>query len=105
MTLGSNRFAAGDIMRFSLSHRRVVIGHSVTVKITAASGEAIARVLTRLDGSKLGDDRLNPSEVQYERIFERAGGAGPGQEHTLTVSATNDDGETHNASLRWQDTL
>jgi hypothetical protein len=92
-------------MRFSLSHKRVVIGHSISVKVTATGGETIARVVSRLDGSKLGDDRLKPPEVQYERIFEQAGGAGPGQQHTLAVSATNDQGETQTASLRWQDTV
>lgn len=92
-------------MRFSLNHRRVVIGHSISVKVVASGSERIVRVLTRLDGSKLGEDRLTPGEVQYERIFERAGGAGPGQEHTLMVSATDADGETRTASLRWQDTL
>jgi hypothetical protein len=92
-------------MRFTLNRKRVVIGHSVSVKVAAASGEVIARVVTRLDGTKLGDDRLSPNEVQYERIFEQAGGAGPGREHTLIVSATNDAGETRTASLRWQDTV
>jgi len=92
-------------MRFSLNHRRVVIGHSISVKVVGAAKEMIARVVTRLDGSKLGDDRLNPNELQYERIFEQAGGAGPGREHTLIVSATNDQGQTQTASLRWQDTV
>jgi hypothetical protein len=92
-------------MRFSLNHRRVVIGHSISVKVVATGSERISRVVTRLDGSRLADDRLIPAEVQYERIFEQAGGAGPGQEHTLIVSGTDADGETRTASLRWQDTL
>jgi hypothetical protein len=92
-------------MRFSLSQKRVVIGHQITVKVTAASGETITRVVTTLDGSKLGDDRLTPSEVQYERIFEQAGGGGPGQRHALLVAASNDRGENQNASLRWRDAV
>lgn len=92
-------------MRFALAHNRVLIGHQVTVKVTAASGETIARVVTVLDGSRLGDDRLDPAEVQYERVFEQAGGAGPGQRHALLVTATNDAGVHQTASRRWQDVV
>ena len=92
-------------MRFSLNHRRVVIGHSLSIKVTATGDETIARVVTRLDSSRVGDDRLDPNEVQYERVFEQTGGAGPGREHVLVVTATNADGRSQTASLRWQDTV
>jgi hypothetical protein len=92
-------------MRFSLAHKRMVIGHRVTVKVVAASGEAIERVVTRLDGRRLGDDRLTPAEIQYERLFEQVGGAGPGTDHVLLVTATNADNESRSASLRWTDTV
>jgi hypothetical protein len=92
-------------MRFSLSHRRVVIGHRIAVKVTAAKNEEIDRVITKLDGRKLGDERLTPAEVQYERVYEQVGAAGPGTEHVLLVSATNSDGDTRAASLRWTDTM
>jgi hypothetical protein len=92
-------------MRFSLSHERMVIGHRITAKVSTASDEAITRVLTKLDGRKLGDDKLSPAEVQYVRVFEQVGGAGPSQDHVLLVSATNDDGATQTASLRWTDTI
>jgi hypothetical protein len=90
-------------MRFSLSHKRVVIGHKITVKVTANAGELVAKVVTELDGRKLGTDALRPAEVQYERIFDQAGGGGPGQNHVLKVRATNADGETQIASRRWND--
>jgi hypothetical protein len=83
----------------------VVIGHRITVKVVAAGSEEIERVVTRLDGRVLGDDRLTPPEAQYERIFEQVGGAGPGQDHVVLVSATDGDGETRNASQRWTDTV
>jgi hypothetical protein len=92
-------------MRFSLSQKRVVIGHRIEVKVVAASGETIERVVSRLDGSRLGDDRLDPPEVQYERVFEGVGGAGPGRDHVLLVSGTNDARGTQTASLRWTDTV
>jgi hypothetical protein len=92
-------------VRFSLSHERMVIGHRISVKIVAASDEVIVRVVTKLDGRKLGDDQLTPAEVQYERSFEQVGGAGPGQDHVLLVSATDSDGSARSASRRWTDTV
>ena len=45
-------------------------------KVVAGSKEEIERVVTKLDGRRLGDDRLAPAEVQYQRVFEQAGAAG-----------------------------
>ena len=90
-------------MRFSLSHRRALIGHDVTVKVTAAAKETIARVTTELDGRTLARDALAPPEVQYERAFHQVGGGGPGQHHVLSVQATSAEGKPAVASLRWND--
>lgn len=90
-------------MRFSLSHRRALIGHELTVKVTASAKETIARVTTTLDGRGLAKDSLSPPEVQYERSFHQVGGAGPGLQHVLVVHATNGEGEQAVASLRWND--
>ena len=90
-------------MRFSLKSQRALVGHHVTVKVTANAGEAIAKVATELDGRRLGRDVLAPPEAQYERIFHQVGGGGPGQEHVLVLRATNSDGETAVASRRWND--
>ena len=92
-------------MRFTLAHKRMVIGHRITVKVVAASGEEIERVVTKLDGRRLGDDRLAPAEVQYQRVYEQAGAAGPGSDHVLLVTATNGDNEKRTAGLRWTDTV
>jgi len=59
-------------MRFSLSHRRALIGHDVTVKVTAAAKEAIARVTTELDGRTI---KVN---VAQERSREGGGRGGGG---------------------------
>jgi hypothetical protein len=90
-------------MRFSLSNKRALIGHKITVRVTAGAREAIAKVATELDGRKLGTDGLRPAEVHYERIFEQVGGGGPGQDHVLRVRATDTEGETRVASRRWTD--
>jgi hypothetical protein len=90
-------------MRFSLGQRRATIGHTITVKVTASAKEEIARVVITLDGRRLEAETLSPPEVQFERIFNQIGGAGPGQRHVLTVTATNTDGATRAASRRWND--
>jgi hypothetical protein len=83
----------------------MVIGHRISVKVTAASKEEIERVAIKLDGRKLADDRLTPAEIQYQRVFEQVGGGGPGTDHVLVARGTNTDGETRTASLRWTDTV
>ena len=90
-------------MRFSLGQKRATVGHTITVKVTAGSKEEISRVVITLDGRKLESETLSPPEVQFERVFNQVGGAGPGQRHVLTVKATNTDGQTRVASRRWND--
>lgn len=90
-------------MRFSLSQRRALMGHDITVKVTASTREEIARVTTELDGRRLARDVLGPPEAQYARVFRQVGGGGPGQQHVLTVHGANTDGKTSVASLRWND--
>lgn len=90
-------------MRFSLTQRRALVGHDITVKVTAGAKEEIANVTTELDGRRLARDVLGPAEAQYERIFHQVGGAGPGQNHVLTVRAATSDGSSAVASRRWND--
>lgn len=90
-------------MRFTLSQRRALMGHDITVKVTAGAKEEIARVATELDGRWLARDVLGPPETQYVRVFHQVGGGGPGQQHVLTVHATDTDGKTSVASRRWND--
>jgi len=90
-------------MRFSLSQKRATMGHTIAVKITASANEVLKRVAITLDGRKIETETLVPPEVQYERVFNQVGGAGPGQDHVLIVKATNTDGQTMVASRRWND--
>lgn len=92
-------------MRFLLRQKRAMIGHAITVKVTAGANEEIKRVAISLDGRKLGSEILSPPEVQFERVFNQVGGAGPGQDHILMVRATNTDGDTQVASHRWNDVV
>ena len=90
-------------MRFVLRQKRATIGHTITVRVTASSGEEIKRVAVSLDGRKLASETLSPPEIQFECVFNQVGGAGPGRDHVLLVKATNTDGETKVASHRWND--
>ena len=92
-------------MRFLLKQKRAMIGHTITVKVTASANEEIKRVAISLDGRKIDSENLSPPEVQFERIFNQVGGAGPGQDHVLIVRATNTEGETKVASHRWNDVV
>jgi len=90
-------------MRFLLRQKRAMIGHTITIKVTAGSTEEIKRVAISLDGRKIDSEILSPPEVQFERVFNQVGGGGPGRNHVLTVRATNTEGDTKVASLRWND--
>ena len=92
-------------MRFLLRQKRAMIGHTITVKVTAGTTEEIKRVAISFDGRKIDSEILSPPEVQFERIFNQIGGGGPGRSHVLTVRATNTEGDTKVASLRWNDVV
>ena len=86
----------------SASAELVAIARAALANPAYEAGE-IARVVITLDGRKLETETLSPPEVQFERVLNQIGGAGPGQRHVLTVKATNTDGDTRVASRRWND--
>ena len=90
-------------MKFTQNHVRALIGNDISVSVEADDGKTIQRVRTELDGFDLADDQLaNPSD-SYERSFLHAGTAGSGTEHTLVVSAEQNDGTTHSSTSIWVD--
>ena len=90
-------------MKFTVQHAREVIGQHIDVLVIAESGETIASVTTTLDGSELANDSLDSTSVSYHRIFDQAGSAGSGMEHTLVVHATDSKGGEQSATEKWQD--
>jgi hypothetical protein len=90
-------------MKFTISHARALSGNDISVKVEVDNEKGIASVLTRLDGFQIANDVLaTPSDV-YEHAFPGIGTAGIGTEHTLIVSATLEDGNTHSATSIWSD--
>lgn len=90
-------------MKIEITHKRVPIGNDITVKVSAENKERISFVQTKLDRFSIGNDRLSPPNVSYERIFPKQGSASPGRRHTVTVKVRDQDGNDHNATHKWTD--
>lgn len=92
-------------MKFTLTHARAVIGNDIKVSVEADDGKEIRRVLTILDGFQIADDQLVQTSDSYERTFLGVGNAGPNVDHTLVVSAEQDDSKTHSSTSIWTDSI
>jgi hypothetical protein len=92
-------------MKFNLNHTRSSIGNDIVVNVEADRGNTIQRVRTELDGFEISNDILkNPSD-SYTRTFPTVGSASPGMEHTLVVSAEQDDAKVHSSTCIWNDSI
>ena len=89
-------------MQFSLGHDKAATGHDISVGVTGENGQLIAQVVTEYDASQLGNDQLQPAARQYARSWVRKGMAGPGQEHSVRVVATDQNGNQENAVTKWE---
>lgn len=92
-------------MKFTLNHKRDIIGNEIFVKVVREKEQLISAIETELDGFVLGIDRLGDPSVQVERSFRQAGVAGPGDEHTLVVRATDTEGNKEAATRIWVDQM
>ncbi len=89
-------------MQFTIEHWKAAIGHDIKVAVTGENGQLIARVIAEYDSSQIGDDQLEPPANQYGRSWTKKGSAGPGQQHTLRVLATDPTGKQENAVEKWE---
>lgn len=89
-------------MLFEVDHAQVASGHDITVKVTAEAGERIARVVTRLDGSTLGDNQMANLCTVYTRMFAGKG-TYPANAHELLVVATDGHGVERESHTYWDD--
>jgi len=90
-------------MKFTISHKRAISGNDIKVVVEREGQQVISQVETRLDVAPLGNDQLNPPSVIYTRQFGQAGTAGPGQEHTLIVTAYDEERNPQSATYKWRD--
>jgi hypothetical protein len=90
-------------MKFSIQHRRSIVGNDIDVSIEAGGDQVISHVTTTLDGFDIGDDELDPPCASYERQFLQAGDASPHLEHELVVTVRDTQGKNTSADRRWED--
>ena len=88
-------------MKIDATHARAIRGFLITVSVQAADSQVIQQVTTTLDGQQLGSD--SPSAESYNRSFNQVGFAGPGESHTLTVVAVDDQADEHRSVSNWVD--
>ena len=89
-------------MQFTIEHSKAAVGHDITVAVTRDNAQQIVRVITEYDSSQLGDDQLKPPANQYRRSWVKKGLSGPGQQHSLRVVATDQNGNQENAVEKWE---
>jgi hypothetical protein len=89
-------------VKIEISHSSALIGHDITVAVTAEGGERIAHVKTDFNGRTIGNDPLSPPNSWYKREFLQQGGITPGVTHKVVVEATSTTGK-ETASLIWTD--
>lgn len=91
-------------MQFVATHQRVFSGNNISVQVNAGSNESIQSVEVDLDGSTLDSQDCEPGTESYTRDFSDVGSASPGEDHTVVVKATDQNGTPHSATMRWTDT-
>lgn len=92
-------------MHFSVTHNRAPIGQNISVSVAADGSETISSVDVELDGFTLDDYEAPPGTQSYEKDFNGVGDASPGQDHTLTVSAEDQNGNPHSSATQWTDAM
>lgn len=89
-------------MQFILAHQRQSLGQQITVTVLAGPGQSVTQVTTQFDGFTLADDSLPPGSVHYERTFDDQS-AHSGDDHTLVVTALDQNQNPESATKKWTD--
>jgi len=95
----------GGVMKFSLKHTRAGAGTDLDVAVTGDGTQQITQLHTEYDGFVLADDDLSPPAGSFERAFSQVGDGGPGNQHKLAVTATDDKGKQERAASAWVDNV
>ncbi len=90
-------------MNITTRHSRAFIGNDIEVAIAADANEIIRTVTVVLDGFTLAEFEAQEGTQGYDRIFPQAGDAGPGEDHSLVVTVTEQDGRLHSSTTQWTD--
>lgn len=90
-------------MKFSIQHRRSVMGNDIDVAVDSEGDNLISHVTTTLDGFDIGDDELDSPCASYQRQFLQAGDTSPHLAHKLAVQVRDMQGKTIAAEALWED--
>lgn len=90
-------------MQFSITHTRGFVGSNITVSVQAQEKEFIRSVNVDFDGDDLDDYQAPDATQSYTREFTGVGDAGPGAEHTLIVTAIDQNQTPHSSTTQWTD--
>lgn len=89
-------------MKITITHQRAVVGNDITVGADDDE-KLVGRVETKLDGFVIGDDRLNPPNISYDRTFVQQGSYSPHTDHCVEVVAEDGTGKAFYKTHRWTD--
>ncbi len=92
-----------EAMKFIVTHARAYMGSNIAVEVVADPKETIGSVAVALDGTELDAYSVGPGTELYRQEFLAVGAGGPGTNHTLIVTARDDDGQPHSSVTRWTD--
>lgn len=90
-------------MKFNVTHARAFQGSNISVGVSADSGETIRSVSVKLDGFEVSAEDLADGTTDYEKDLSAVGDAGPGMDHELIVTATDQKLTPQHATREWTD--
>jgi hypothetical protein len=92
-------------MKIAVIHTRAFEGTDITVSVQAEGGEGLRSVNVGFDGDTLDDEQFDPGTDSWSRSFSGVGQAGPGDDHSLIVTAVGESGKPHTSITRWTDAM
>jgi hypothetical protein len=90
-------------MKFNVTHARAFQGNNISVGITAEGAETIRSVNVKLDGFDIESEDVSDGTTDYQRDFNTVGDAGPGMDHTLFVTAMDQNLNSKSKTYEWTD--
>jgi hypothetical protein len=92
-------------MKITATHTRAFVGTDISVSVECDAHESLGSIDVEYDGDTLDETSFDPGTDSYTRSFSQVGQAGPGDDHTLTVTASDAEGKPHTSVTRWTDTI
>jgi len=91
-------------MKFAVTNARAFMGNNISVDICAEGDESIRSVTVTLDGFDIASEDVANGTTEYKKVFNGKGDAGPGMDHTLNVTAMDQNLNPKSYTAEWTDT-